>query len=310
MERFKFKLWGLSRIISDHCPLILMEDVRDWGPKPFKFQNAWCLHPKFGPFVENVWRETQFSGVAGAVMHKKLQSLKLALKQWNREVCGNVASKIKDGNDELHNLDLEAEDRPLEEAKLKQKRELRSEVWKLSRMMEWEWLQKSRLDWNLKGDRNTQFFHVTANCRHNRNALNSISVRGVVVEEPNQVKQEVWDYFRNHFTKDWVIRPVLVGDFKSVSHSQCFDRLEAEFSEEKIWAVVKGCNGNEAPGPDGFNSLCFQKHWKVFKKEVIMFMKEFHSKGRLVNGLNCSFITLIPKKENASSLSEYIGLLV
>ncbi|XP_028099646.1 uncharacterized protein LOC114299162 [Camellia sinensis] len=209
----------------------------------------------------------------------------------------------EDGKDKLHNLDLEAEDRPLDEAELKQKRELRSEVWKLSRMMEWEWPQKSRLDWNLKGDRNTQFFHVTTSCRHNRDALNSISVGGVVVDEPDQVKQEMWDYFRNHFTEDWVSRLVLVGDFKSVSHSQCFDKLEAEFSEEEIWTTVKGCNGNKAPGPDGFNLLFCQKHWKMFKEEVIMFMKEFHSKGRLVNGLNCSLITLIPKKENASSLS-------
>lgn len=36
-----------------------------------------------------------------------------------------------------------------------------------------------------------------------------------------------------------------------------------------------------------------------------MFMKEFHKRGSLGNGMNCSFITLIPKKKNASSLNEY-----
>ncbi|XP_028074520.1 uncharacterized protein LOC114276881 [Camellia sinensis] len=55
IERFKLKLWGLSRHIFDHCPLLLMEDVRDWGPKPFKFTNAWLLHLSFASFLDRVW---------------------------------------------------------------------------------------------------------------------------------------------------------------------------------------------------------------------------------------------------------------
>ncbi|XP_028122360.1 uncharacterized protein LOC114319534 [Camellia sinensis] len=34
LEVFKLKLWGLPRLVSDHCPLLMMEDERDWGPKP------------------------------------------------------------------------------------------------------------------------------------------------------------------------------------------------------------------------------------------------------------------------------------
>lgn len=130
------KVWGLSRLVSDHCPLILMDDVRDWGPKPFKFLNAWLLHPQFGPFIEKVWKESQIHGDVGYVLQNKLRALKMALKQWNKGVYGNVASKLKKAEDELYALDLKAEDRPLEEAELKQKKELRCEVWKLSRMME------------------------------------------------------------------------------------------------------------------------------------------------------------------------------
>ncbi|KAL7212277.1 hypothetical protein ACSBR2_015034 [Camellia fascicularis] len=45
LEKYNFKLWGLPRGVSDHCPLLLMEDGRDWSPKPFRFINAWILHP-------------------------------------------------------------------------------------------------------------------------------------------------------------------------------------------------------------------------------------------------------------------------
>lgn len=34
---YKLKLWGLPRTISDHCPLLLMEDGRDWGPNLSSF---------------------------------------------------------------------------------------------------------------------------------------------------------------------------------------------------------------------------------------------------------------------------------
>ncbi|XP_028052944.1 uncharacterized protein LOC114257381 [Camellia sinensis] len=39
-EKFRLKLWGLLRSISDHCSLLLMEDDRNWGPRPFRFLNA------------------------------------------------------------------------------------------------------------------------------------------------------------------------------------------------------------------------------------------------------------------------------
>ncbi|XP_028083439.1 uncharacterized protein LOC114284691 [Camellia sinensis] len=140
IERFKFKLWGLPRHISDHCPLLLMEDERDWGPKPFKFYNAWLLHPSFASFLENVWLECQIDGSAGVILQRKLQTLKLALKKWSKEVFGNVAEKIKEDESQLHSLDLMAEVRPLMEVELRLKRESRSDLWRLSRMLEWSWL--------------------------------------------------------------------------------------------------------------------------------------------------------------------------
>ncbi|KAL7181638.1 hypothetical protein ACSBR1_040519 [Camellia fascicularis] len=64
-EVFNLKLWGLPRLISDHCPLLLMEDERDWGPKPFRIINAWSLHPCFPAFVEKTWKGAEVEvGVA------------------------------------------------------------------------------------------------------------------------------------------------------------------------------------------------------------------------------------------------------
>ncbi|XP_028103474.1 uncharacterized protein LOC114302620 [Camellia sinensis] len=83
LEVFHVKLLGLPRLLSDHSPLLPMEDERDWGPKPFRIENAWFLHKNFHSFGENSWKETAVVGWAGYILLKKLKTLKIGLKKWN-----------------------------------------------------------------------------------------------------------------------------------------------------------------------------------------------------------------------------------
>ncbi|KAL7179164.1 hypothetical protein ACSBR1_042533 [Camellia fascicularis] len=90
LECFKFNVWGLPRVVSDHCLVLLMEYDRDWGPRPFKFINAWVLHPQFCSVVKKSWEEYNVHGRASFVFFAKLKALKLILKKWNIETFGNV----------------------------------------------------------------------------------------------------------------------------------------------------------------------------------------------------------------------------
>ncbi|KAL7255365.1 hypothetical protein ACSBR1_009508 [Camellia fascicularis] len=152
----------------------------------------------------------------GRSMNRKMKELKLALKQWNSEVFGNVNTKLKKVEEELHEIDLVAEVRDLEDDKKVRRKEVQVEVWRLSRMVEWMWLQKSRLNWDLKGDRNTRYFHVMVKSRQGRNQINSITIDDGIVEEPVRVKQEVQAYFQRHYSEDWKSRPELGGVFKAL----------------------------------------------------------------------------------------------
>lgn len=146
LEKYNFKLWGLPRGVSDHCPLLLMEDDRDWGPKPFRFINAWTLHPQFLSVIKAAWLGTVVTGWAGYVILVKLRTLRWTLKKWNIEEFGNVSHSVKLAENELHNLDLMAESRELSVTKAGRRCELRKLVWSLYKKQEWIWLQKSRLD--------------------------------------------------------------------------------------------------------------------------------------------------------------------
>ncbi|CAL5404505.1 unnamed protein product [Camellia sinensis] len=289
----------------DHCPLLLMEDERDWGPKPFKFLNAWTLHPSFSKFFVNIWSSTTVTGWAGFRIVQKLKQLKTELKKWNVEVFGHVTSKLKALEAELHTLDILAEDGLLDDSGRSRRRVVRGEMWHLLRMVEWIWHQKSRLNWTLNGDKNTRFFHVFANTRQSRNMISSIVVNGVSYEDPSRVQLEVYQHFKKLFTEDWVSRPVLGGPFNTIEADYVSHHLVAEFSEAEVLAAIKDCNTNKAPGPDGFNLLCYQKFWKTMKPEIMQFFADFHTNSKLTYGINSTFISLIPKLENPSGLSDY-----
>ena len=74
---------------------------------------------------------------------------------------------------------------------------------------------------------------------------------------------------------------------------------------EEIWNVVKNNDGNKAPGPDGFTMLFLQKCWDYEKSDICQFFKEFHNNGKLVRALKNTFLTLISKTENPTTLREY-----
>ncbi|KAL7265495.1 hypothetical protein ACSBR1_003298 [Camellia fascicularis] len=109
LERFQLKQWGLSKCISYHCPVLLMEDERDGGPKHFWFINAWALHPKFKIEVKKSWEESQILEWASFRIMYKLRMLRSQLGKWNREVFGNIEDQLKKVEDELHKWDLKAE---------------------------------------------------------------------------------------------------------------------------------------------------------------------------------------------------------
>lgn len=157
----------------------------------------------------------------------------------------------------------------------------------------------------MKGDKNTRFFHIVASSRQNRNLLNSISVGDEVIEDPQGVKQEVLAHFKDVFSEQWRIGPKILGQFQSIGNDCIAESLEASFTEEEVWAAVKSCDRNKAPGLDGFNLMCFQKCWKVFKADVLQFFNAFYENGKLVRGVNSSFITLIPKIDGPANISDY-----
>lgn len=57
------------------------------------------------------------------------------------------------------------------------------------------------MNWALKGDKNTRYFHIMAFSKNSRNSLCSIAVNGSMTEEPIGIKTEVKAHFLQHFSE-------------------------------------------------------------------------------------------------------------
>ncbi|XP_058759249.1 uncharacterized protein LOC131632522 [Vicia villosa] len=103
--------WGVvgqmigSRDISDHCPIWIISDKADWGPKPFKIVNAWFDNKEFLPFVEKEWLSLKVSGRADFVLKEKFRLLKVALRRWITEVFGKIDLEIEGDRFEINEAD-------------------------------------------------------------------------------------------------------------------------------------------------------------------------------------------------------------
>ena len=81
--------------------------------------------------------------------------------------------------------------------------------------------------------------------------------------------------------------------------------IEQPFSEKEVWGVIQSCNGNKAPGPDGFNMHFIKEQWGMIKDDVMKLFDVFFSTGNLDKRLNNSFIVLILKCTLPTCLNMY-----
>jgi hypothetical protein len=81
--------------------------------------------------------------------------------------------------------------------------------------------------------------------------------------------------------------------------------LMRPFSMEELKTMVWDCDSYKCPGPDGVNLGFIKDFWEDMKVELLCYVFDFHHNGKLMNGINSTFITLTPKKESPQTMNDY-----
>lgn len=121
-----------------------------------------------------------------------------------------------------------------------------------------------------------------------------------------RLKMVFWNFFHKHFQREQFLRSTLAFDFTEKTVSTVDNEFFiAPFAEEEIKEAIWSCDGSKSPGPVGINFSILKELWSSFKSDVMRMMIEFHEHGRLVRGINPSFIVLIPKKEEVVEMKNF-----
>jgi len=288
---------------SDHKPLLLIFDsVYRMPTKLFRYEAKWNVDEECLAVVKEVWEPGEVNrDPLGAVM-KDLERSQAALIVWSRHKFAGTSRRIKFLMKRLEML--QQQESPGRIASIK---EVQGELNKLLDMEDIRWRQRAKRSWFKEGDRNTQFFHAWANHRRRANFIGAtVDMEGNIRRGSKEVGKAFISYFQHLFASEGVSGiedciPVVRSRVKPELNSL----LSATFTREEINSALNQMQPLKSPGPDGFGVSFFKHHWGTIGDKVSEAILNFLEGGYFNPSINNTFIALIPKKDNAASVSDY-----
>jgi hypothetical protein len=159
--------------------------------------------------------------------------------------------------------------------------------------------------WLKEGDVNSSYFHACVKGRKRTNSIAALKKGEGWLVNPTYIKEEVCNYFVNHFLEEAWERPTKDGVAFPILLEEEVEQLERPFDECEVKGIIDSSQNNKSPGPDGFNFEFFRGCWDVVKGDVMKFFQEFFVNANMPRGMLSYFITLIPKVHNPHSISEF-----
>jgi hypothetical protein len=304
----RFTNYHFLNFASDHNPILLVFDTNldfrnDSHPKmrTKRFENMWIQDTNCGQVIKDTWNLT------GGETHHKLQIVMDNLAIWGKANYGSIPKDIKSIQATLQ--DLKAQTPSMETINNIQSLEAKLDGL-LLKEEQW-WAQRARTSWLQHGDKNSKFFYLKASQRHRKNRINFINNPDGTISTQNKDIQGVFQqYFTTLFTST---NPTNMQDTINVVANrvspQMRDYLNQEFTAAEVSYATHQLKGNAAPGPDGLNANFFQTYWDTIGGEITQTALNILTNGGIPDPYNDTFICLIPKNNNPTSLLT-IGLLL
>lgn len=296
---------------SDHsCIEVVLGHNFPSRPKPFKFFTCWSEHENFIAIVKNAW-STAVEGSPMFIVSQRLKVLKAHLKNFSKNI---FLPQVREGL-ALEKELVELQAKLLSNQDLTTEHELEADLYKkVTKAKIWESAmakQKARIRWHLEGDKNSAFFHAKAKARRGINNINKIKdSHGCWQENPTAIIKAVLDFYTELLgpspaSQNALDQNYLNGLFEHKVSPDSHPSLERIPSRAEIKEVLFSIPSGKSPGPDGFPSDFFKICWDLVGNDICAAIQHFFQTGHLLKEWNATAISLIPKKDNPSCVSDY-----
>ncbi|KAL0004665.1 hypothetical protein SO802_012226 [Lithocarpus litseifolius] len=293
----------LACVSSDHNPICIhLGGIEVKSARPWRFEQMWLEDLGCRDTVVRTWGRDVLGSPIELVV-SKLEACQKSLAIWSRNSFCHVRREITEKKKMLRAAERDAAMGRRVDHFLK----LKTDIVDLLRLEEKMWHQRSKEHWMISGDRNSKYFHTKASQRFRRNRIVELrNPEGVLVSGDGDISAMVRDYYKNLFLSS---RPTEVDDvalsIKPVVTDDMNNSLIRPFSRAEVECALSQMAPLKAPGPDGMPPIFFQKFWSVIGDDVVHAVLFCLNSGRLLPGMNHTFISLIPKAKNPESVSEF-----
>ncbi|KAM3020904.1 hypothetical protein ACUV84_040901 [Puccinellia chinampoensis] len=261
-------LQALSSSLSDHCALQMSTNVNFSQKCRFHFESFWPKLPGFQELVADAWATPVDASDHMQTLHLKLKATTRALTSWGQRKVGNIREQLLLAQEIVLRLDMAQDSRTLTWGETWLRKELKRKILGLASLQRTMARQRSRLLWIKEGDANTTFFHAHASKCRRRNHMFKLKKGDREVTDQQEMEELATEFFTDLIGQPKERVEEINLDALGLSRLN-LDDLEANFTEEEIWSVVKNLPADKSPGPDGFSVLFFQKCWATIKVDFM-----------------------------------------
>ncbi|KAJ9536687.1 hypothetical protein OSB04_un000160 [Centaurea solstitialis] len=294
------------RGISDHSPGVLeFKGGKRKRKVGIKFENFIIHHPMFLSTVKKGW-DVQVDGTFMYRVTERLKALKEPLRKLRRSY-GNLSSKIVALKEELNVVQLACDLDPFNEELREDLQAIRLAYQQACSDENIALRQRVKVHWLREGDSNTRFFHNVVRERRHSNQVRSICKTDGVFVYDDDIPCAFIDHLKGFLgTSDDSLDPVLPRELfhTTLSLADALFMIRPILDSE-IQDAMFQIGKDKAPGSDGFSSQFFKAAWEVVGRDVMVAIHNFFYRGHLAKELNHTLICLLPKKPNASSVSDF-----
>ncbi|KAL5571935.1 hypothetical protein UlMin_021532 [Ulmus minor] len=250
---------ALPQITSDHNPQILHYFGQDsFAKRPFRFEAIWTKDKRSHWVVNQAWRSLSHQSPPSR-FHKHFSACRQALWYWNKTQFGNLQTNITTTQEALAKVQQLF---PFNDDAAATDSNLRGHLEYLLKLEEIYWLQKSCLQWQIKGARCTRFFFLSILARRENNKIECIKDdSGIWLSSREDIGNAFLAKLRATYDED--LSPNNI-DFSHL----IFPSISIEDNEWLIaipnWDEIRNivfCMGSfKAASPDGMPSLFFKTY--------------------------------------------------
>ncbi|PNT63215.1 hypothetical protein BRADI_4g12957v3 [Brachypodium distachyon] len=267
--------------MSDHCPLLLVNEGLLKTPRWFRFEIHWQFVSGFQEVVAQTWAAPVLRRDPISAFNSRLRRVGKALAAWSKCYIGNLQQQFATAQQIILRLDSAQDVRLLSPAESVLRSCLKSRTLGLAVLLRIKQKQRARVNWLKAGDANTKFFHLKANGRSKKNAIHSlIDDSGDLIVDQPRLLSSAHRHFANILGVPSGSSSRFLWDSLQLPSAD-LSALDAPFSLQEIKEAIWDMPVDKAPGPDDFPGSFYRSCWEVIKLDLLMaFDHIFSLRGR------------------------------